>query len=53
LNVGWIVLLVELRDLRVRPSGDGKFGSDRAESLHSLLLKAVELSEVRRLWDNV
>jgi hypothetical protein len=53
LNVGWIVLLVELRDLRVRPSGDGKFGSDSAESLHSLLLKAVELSEVRRLWDNV
>ena len=53
LNVGWIVLLVKLRDLRVRPSGGAKFGSDHAESLHSLLLKAVELSEARRLWDNV
>jgi hypothetical protein len=53
LNVGWIVLLVKLRDLRVRPSGGGKFDSNRAESLHSLLLKAVELSEARRLWDNV
>jgi hypothetical protein len=53
LNVGWIVLLVKLRNLRVRPSGAGRFDSDRAESLHSLLLKAVELSEVRRLWDSV
>lgn len=53
LNVGWIVLLMKLRELRVRPSGAGKFGCDRAESLHSLLLKAVELSEARRLWDSV
>lgn len=51
LNVGWTVLLTKLDELRVRVEDPDTFGSQKAESLHSLLLKAVELSETRRLWD--
>jgi hypothetical protein len=44
LNVGWVVLLTKLDHLRVK-SGENAHMSEKAEKLHSLLLKAVELSE--------
>ncbi len=50
LNVGWVILLTKLGDLRVRPSGPEHFGSSRLERLQGLLAKAVELSEARRRW---
>jgi hypothetical protein len=49
LNVGWATLLTKLGDFRVVP--DGATDGDRLETLHSLLEKAVELSEVKRLWE--
>ncbi len=52
LNVGWCVLLTKLSDLRIKTSGSDQFHSERLERLHSLLLKAVELSEARRSWAN-
>ena len=52
LNVGWIVLLTKLDQLRVR-AGENKNISEKAEKLHSLLLKAVELSEAVRSWRSV
>lgn len=51
LNVGWIALLTAIDQL---PLTAGRFGDDTAkkmERLHELLLKAVELSEARRLWE--
>ncbi|MEZ0031271.1 hypothetical protein ABIF68_001641 [Bradyrhizobium japonicum] len=52
LNVGWIALL-ELRDEHAGasvaiPSSET---APKMEQLHELLLKAVELSEARRLWE--
>ncbi|MCA1507963.1 hypothetical protein [Bradyrhizobium sp. NBAIM02] len=52
LNVGWIALL-DLRDedpgaTAVVPASET---AAKMEQLHELLLKAVELSEARRLWE--
>lgn len=52
LNVGWAVLLTKLGELKVRTDRD-PFGSQKLERLHGLLLKAVELSEARRIWGSV
>lgn len=49
LNVGWVTLLTKLGKLRVATENDTE--RDRLESLHGLLLKAVELSEIRREWE--
>ena len=51
LNVGWVALLTKLKDLRVRTRQPDPVGVDKLERLHTLLLKAVELSEVRRRWE--
>jgi hypothetical protein len=51
LNVGWIVLLTKLDQLAVKPTPGIPVATDKAEKLHSLLLKAVELSEARRSWE--
>jgi len=51
LNIGWAALLTRL-DRMDDPSG--QFGDPTArkmERCHELLLKAVELSEARRLWE--
>jgi hypothetical protein len=50
LNVGWVVILTRLNNLRVKPTGPDPFGSDRLDQLQGLLSKAVELSEARRTW---
>lgn len=50
LNVGWAVLLTRLSDLRVRTSPTSDLKTQKLEKLHSLLLKAVELSEAKRTW---
>jgi hypothetical protein len=52
LNVGWVVLLTKLSELRVKPTGPERFGSNRLERLQGLLAKAVELSEARRIWQS-
>ena len=49
LNVGWVLLLTQLDDFRVRTAGNGDI-TEKADKLHSLLLKAVELSEASRVW---
>lgn len=49
LNVGWAALLVNRG--RSQDSPDDNLGTRRMDKLHELLLKAVELSEARRLWD--
>jgi hypothetical protein len=51
LNVGWAVVLTKLKDLRVKTGGDPE-GAEKLERLHALLLKAVELAEARRDWEN-
>jgi len=53
INIGWVVSLTKLDELRVKVEGEDDFGAEKLERLHSLLLKAVELSEVRKLWTNV
>lgn len=53
LNVGWAALLTRLDTI---PEVKGSLGdsiSRKMERLHELLLKAVELSEARRLWGEV
>lgn len=54
MNVGWAALLTKVDRF---PSIRGFASSDptaaRMESLHELLLKAVELSEARLLWENL
>lgn len=52
INVGWAALLTKLPDLRVKISEEDKFGSEKLERLHALLIKAIELSEARRLWES-
>lgn len=47
LNVGWVVVLTKLSELITHPD------VDRVQAVHEWLLKAVELSEVRRLWESV
>lgn len=51
INVGWVIYLTQLSDLRVRADQDAEL-PQKAEKLHRLLLKAVELSEARRLWES-
>ena len=50
LNVGWIVVLTSLKDLRVKTSED-PLQAEKLDRLHGLLLKAVELAEARRDWE--
>ncbi len=50
LNVGWVTLLTKFDEFRV--STDGNTNWERMEVLQSLLEKAVELSEVKRLWES-
>ncbi len=52
INVGWVVLLAKMHQLRVRTSSEDAIGAEKVERLHDLLLKAVELSEARREWEN-
>ena len=53
LNVGWMALLCKLEDFHVdtRSEPEHLIDGARAETLHRLLLKAVELSEIRRQWE--
>lgn len=52
LNVGWAALLTRLDDVGGGPAVEnGALAASRMERLNELLLKAVELSEARRLWD--
>jgi len=53
INVGWCALLTKLSDLRVKIEGPDPLNTKKLECLHSLLLKSVELSEVRRTWETV
>ena len=51
LNIGWVAFLTKLRQLpRRAPGPPHRRDGAQAEWLHSLLLKAVELSEVRKTW---
>jgi hypothetical protein len=52
INVGWVVLLTKLDELRVRTKTVDMLGPEKVERLHDLLLKAVELSEARREWES-
>ena len=52
INVGWVALLTKLDQLKVRTTPDDLLGAEKVERLHDLLLKAVELSEARREWEN-
>ena len=52
LNVGWAVLLTSLDKLAVRQDETKLPHAERAEKLHALLIKAVELSEARRRWSS-
>ena len=52
LNVGWIALLCKIENFHTDTRSEPQhliYGA-RAETLHRLLLKAVELSEIRRQW---
>lgn len=51
LNVGWVVLLTKLRELRVKTRSADALSYEKLERLHGLILKAVELSEARRQWE--
>ncbi len=52
LNVGWIALLCKLDEFEIDTGGEPDYliHGAKAEALHSLLLKALELSEIRRQW---
>ncbi|WP_316188707.1 hypothetical protein [Bradyrhizobium sp. SZCCHNS1054] len=50
LNVGWAVLLTRLDRLAVRQEENQLLIAEKSEKLHSLLVKAVELSEAKRIW---
>lgn len=52
LNVGWATLLAKLDNIPPALDGRGDRAASRMERLNELLLKAVELSEARRLWDD-
>jgi hypothetical protein len=52
INVGWVALLTKMDQLQVRATPADLLGADKVERLHDLLLKAVELSEARREWEN-
>ncbi|MDJ0643096.1 MAG: hypothetical protein QNJ15_09775 [Erythrobacter sp.] len=52
LNVGWAALIAKLDEI---PASESAVGEDEAaakmEKLQELLLKAVELSEAKQIWD--
>ena len=50
LNVGWVALLCHVWDLNVRVNPDRDPDPQKAEILHALLVKAVELAEIQREW---
>lgn len=53
LNVGWVALLTRVDHFpAAKGSVEPVTTASRLECLHELLLKAVELSEARRLWEN-
>ena len=54
LNVGWIALLCHLDNFDVDTSDAPSHlvHGAKAETMHGLLLKAVELSEMKRQWDD-
>jgi hypothetical protein len=51
LNVGWAALLGKLQDIPVPNKESPDSDTRRMDRLHELLLKAVELSEARRAWN--
>lgn len=51
LNVGWAALLTRLDEIPESADPVGDVIARKMERLHALLLKAVELSEVRGLWE--
>lgn len=51
LNVGWAALLSRSGKVTEARASVGDLGVSQMEKLHELLLKAVELSEARQLWD--
>jgi hypothetical protein len=51
LNVGWAALLTRLDKISVQKGLVGSEITWKMERLHSLLIKAVELAEARRAWD--
>ncbi|MFA6178044.1 MAG: hypothetical protein WC696_00350 [Candidatus Methylopumilus sp.] len=51
LNVGWVALLTKLDQISVQPGQVGSIHTWQMERLHSLLIKAVELAEARRTWE--
>jgi hypothetical protein len=50
LNIGWATLLTRLDRIPDKGGTAGLSDARRFDQLHQLLLKAVELSEARRLW---
>jgi hypothetical protein len=50
INIGWVALLVRLKDIQ-RSSNASIDEPSQMERLHELLLKAVELSEARMVWE--
>lgn len=53
LNVGWAALLTRLDKLTAPAGKSGDATASKMERLHELLLKATELSEARRLWEEM
>lgn len=51
LNVGWIALLCGIDKFVVNIGQERLINGAKAETLHRLLLKATELSEVRKQWN--
>lgn len=52
LNVGWATMLTKLPNLKVAVSNELD-DAEKLEKFHDLLLKSIELSEARRVWENV
>ena len=50
LNIGWAALLTKLDRIPDKGGPPDLSDARRSDQLHQLLLKAVELSEARRLW---
>jgi hypothetical protein len=51
LNIGWATLLTRLSHIPDKGGDPTRSDARRFEQLHQLLLKAVELSEARMLWN--
>jgi hypothetical protein len=51
LNVGWAALLTRLDQMKNAKGALGDPTASKMEQLHELLLRAVELSEAKRLWE--